>query len=361
MNFLLSFFVIISGVYSATNYSTIVIVPDTQFDVASNWGTHTRTAMNWVRECKEMENIQMTLGLGDITLESNEVQWSRAKHAVLPLRFPTISTHVFARGNHDNWTGYGDIFWQDEQGWDSQETPLIENSSSPFGYYVKKNMCVLVLDGFYVHLGVEPALLAWARERWTRALTNCDVAIILDHATRCWYPISGCSLVTEGITIPTNVTALAVGGHERLRPQWAQTHTPLSTDSTLLEVTLNFQWTDPELTKGRSYGGAIGLIRVWPSITPIHVEMRTYSPSLGVFVRTTFSEWIFDNGQVLPLLFPHDAEKCGLNLKHFSNTHTLLAVVAIVLGALIILGFIVYLFIEIIISNSREEVLNKSE
>jgi len=298
--------------------TSLLIVPDTQYDVLGNGAREFRNAMRWARECARFHDVEAVLGLGDVTHTQTRKEWLRAAEATAPLYATPGLPAVFARGNHDNGTGYRDYFWRESDGWLVQEHPFLENRSSPFGYYESKRAAVVVLDSYYV-----ADAYFWARAAWQRALlAPPKLAVLVDHATRCDSPLSGCRMVTADQPVPAGVVALAVGGHERAYSQFASAFQPASTGGEILEITLNFQTTDAALSPGKTFGGALGLI----AVNETAVTMRTYSPWFGAWVRTSYSEIFWGlGGQPIPLALPSDTidgdVKCGT---HFAASDPLL-------------------------------------
>ena len=81
------------------NYSTFVIIPDTQNFTQSNGVEGLKKLSSWILENKESENIVGVMGLGDITNNNSVSQWTNAKNGFAELRGKI--PFVFVSGNHD--------------------------------------------------------------------------------------------------------------------------------------------------------------------------------------------------------------------------------------------------------------------
>lgn len=81
------------------NYSTFVIIPDTQNFTQGNGAAGLKTISNWILDNKESENIVGVMGLGDITNNNSVAQWTDAKNGFEALKGQI--PFVFVSGNHD--------------------------------------------------------------------------------------------------------------------------------------------------------------------------------------------------------------------------------------------------------------------
>jgi len=278
---------------SVTNgqYS-ILFVPDTQHDISGNFGEDTYNAFQWIKACREYCNISAVVGLGDITDFSSLREWRRMGNTLLPLRESGIP-HAFAKGNHDSNSIingihlYKSFVWHPSQNWDVEETPWLDIYDSPIGFYSTGRIGFLLLDSFFISIETNTPQRSYMIDKFKWMLNSSlfDIIFLVNHYA---YAIDTEIILNSVVEIPLDVFVVVIGGHTITQ------RISLSHNNRVIVVTSNYQMSDTNSwMQGQSMGGALAWFRIDPFQ---HVlEMSTYSPLLGIFLKTAESGFGFYN------------------------------------------------------------------
>lgn len=147
---------------------TIVVLPDTQFDVQPGTFSNFMNQTRWIVANKDRYNIKYVIHVGDIQNNNNPQQWTAARKAMAKLDGQV--PYALVAGNHDYGTnGSGDVrqtlmseyFLPEEfKAWPSfgglYETNSLENS---YHLFAIGNQKILILN---LEWGPRDAVVEWA-------------------------------------------------------------------------------------------------------------------------------------------------------------------------------------------------------
>ncbi|MEI8207410.1 MAG: metallophosphoesterase [Kiritimatiellales bacterium] len=309
---------------------TIVVLPDTQFDVQPGTYFNFMNQTHWIVKNKDLYNIKYVILVGDIQNDNSDEQWKAAREAmaVLDGQVP----YAVTGGNHDYGTkGSGDTrqtlmsdYFRTEEFKASPcygglyETNSIENSYHLFSL---GNQKIMILN---LEWGPRDAVVAWANQVVSqhpecRVILNTHAYLYYDNTrydwakygdTQIWSPkwakhyklaenVEAAGGINDGEDLWQKLVSrypnffLTLNGHV-LVDGLARLESKGAGGSTVNQVLVNYQWPMYDKKGGQGY---LRIMQFLPDGKTIF--NASYSPSLDEYRTDDQNQFVLTNSPAL--------------------------------------------------------------